>query len=85
MQFTLKRLLIATALIAVGCFGISLMPRWDDVPHHWIVRGSSGLLIWTSLGWIGAGVGLLFGRCRECAGAGVLLTIVFLPLLFGWG
>jgi hypothetical protein len=78
-QFTLKRALASTALIAVGCLGLSLwIPgRFDainDAPLRIIVATCG----WSCCVWIGAGIGLLFNRTQDGAGWGVLGQIALL-------
>ena len=74
-QITLKRAMLATALIAVGCLGLSLGLQWHLLPPD--SQAFAVPLAMTWFVWIGAGVGLLFGRWRKGAWVGVLLTVVW--------
>jgi hypothetical protein len=60
LQFSLKRALISTALIAIGCFGISLATRWQEMDGP--VRFLSETLFYSSPMLFGTGVGLLFKK-----------------------
>lgn len=69
-QFTLKRALASTALIAAGCLGISSIfrPFGPSLSFEAIY----GFLLWTSLLWICGGTGYLF----HCAWAGLAVGMI---------
>jgi hypothetical protein len=69
-QFTLKRSLGAMALISVGFLGLSMwlpgrldFTQWDPLTIFYIACAC------TCIVWLGAGIGLLFGRMD----AGIIL------------
>ena len=78
-QSTLGRSFVAMALIAVGCFGLSL---W--IPESWRGRPYGPLNLvdvicgLTACCWIFAGIGLLAGRWMAGAVLGVLQQVIFL-------
>ena len=73
-QFTLKRLLISTALIAVGCLGISVAMR-SDADLSGPIWYLYFVLALTAPAWIGAGIGLPFNRWLEGAGLGIVIMV----------
>jgi hypothetical protein len=86
-QFTLRRSFVAIALIALGCFGITLLlpGRYAATVHSDGFKLVACLCIWGSLIWIGAGVGLLLDRWREGAVIGGLLELIIVnAYMFFW-
>jgi hypothetical protein len=83
-QFTIRRALASTALIAVGCFGLSM---WIPGRFAGLESGAIKLVAascaWTAFIWIGVGVGLPFNRWRAGAGIGFVVQEVpgFLEVL----
>ena len=76
-QFTLKRVMLSTALIAVGCFGLSLvLPGRYDSSQFVLTRMAYGFCVWGALVWIGSGIGLLFNNWRTGAVIGWSVQVV---------
>ena len=82
-QFTIRRALASTALIAVGCFGLSM---WIPGRFAGLESGAIKLVAascaWTAFIWIGVGVGLPFNRWRAGAGIGFVVQEVLVFLKF---
>jgi hypothetical protein len=76
-QFTLKRAMLSTALIAVGCFGISLWTRGDSHSRPInLYTLTLALFAQSCLMWIGAGLGTLFNKWRTGALIGWAVQVV---------
>jgi hypothetical protein len=78
--------MVFIALIAVGCLGLSMwMPgRFEGIKTE-LMRLLASLCACTACGWLGGGVGLLFGRWRTCIVIGLVmqyLLVVGFVLLF---
>jgi hypothetical protein len=80
-QVALKNVFASVALIAVGCSGITVWMQRDSLPDVALIQMPVGLLAWSPLLWIGAGIGSLFGRWKEGAGCGVLATWLIFYLI----
>ena len=75
MRFSLKRLLLSTALIAVGCFGISLMTREELYDNWMFVRIA---LFVSSPIWICAAIAVPFNRTWDGVKVGGLIAMLLI-------
>jgi hypothetical protein len=73
-QFTIKRALASTALIAVGCLGLSMwVPGRFDAIDYGPMKTAIFICESSCCIWISAGVGLLFNRMSGGALAGLVM------------
>ena len=74
-QFTLKDLLLAVALISLGCYGLGLFLRVNDLPKY--AELPAGLFGMTFPIWICTGLAVPFHRKTWGAMAGVGIVFAF--------
>jgi hypothetical protein len=82
-QFTIKRLFVSTALVAVGCIGFSLwMPGRYRAIDSELVQIITITFGWACGVWMGAGIGHLFNHWKRGARIGAIAQVVILFYMF---
>jgi hypothetical protein len=80
-QFTLKRAMVSTVVIAIGCFGLSMLVQGRVASIEYEpMRLVASFFACTACIWITAGVGTLFNRWPGRPWFGIVMQIILLRI-----